>query len=556
MFSKRISFLGTAIFVYFLIIGLRLYYWQIIKSNELKKEAIKQTHKLEEIKPSRGKIYSFDNFPLVQNENSYLLSIYKPNLKEDLKEILQKIDQIHPDFSEENKILLDKFQSNDQQKWITLPTPLKKENADQLSQVSGLSFQKSFFRFYPEDKLASTLLGQLAKNESGLIIGYDGLEGYYNRQLEGKSGYIWQNKDAKGETNLSEKTWHLPATNGQDLFTYINRSIQFEVEQKLQQGIEKFQADSAFAIIMEPQTGGIIAASATFSSSMATQSAEIHNPIISTLFEPGSIFKPLVVSIALDSQGINRDFICKQCNQAITIGKYTINNWDKKFHPDSNLKDVIKNSDNIGMSYIIKEIGLDKFLDYYQKLGLNKKTGIDLQGEINPKVKQNWPEIDLATASFGQGIAITPILMLSAFNSIANDGYLIKPSVVKQTSAQSALGSTKPFVKLIQKGNKIFDQKTIEEIKNILEYSVNSAAIAHLKTTNSSVCAKSGTSQVVIKGVYSEDETTASYIGFSPCQNPKFTMLVTVKNPKTSPWGVSTAAPIWYEIADRLDILL
>ena len=176
------------------------------------------------------------------------------------------------------------------------------------------------------------------------------------------------------------------------------------------------------------------------------------------------------------------------------------------------------------------------------ELGLNKKTGIDLQGEINPRNKQHWPEIDLATASFGQGIAITPIQMTVAFNVIANNGYLVHPTVVRSSSQATHFH--------------VFNKKTIEEIKKILEYSVNSAAIAHLKTIDSSVCAKSGTSQVVIKGAYSEDETIASYIGFSPCQNPKFTMLVTIKNPKTSPWGAGTAAPVWYEIADKLDILL
>ena len=545
MFSKRISLLKTTLSVTFLLISFRLFYWQIIKSPELKKEALKQTHKLEEIQPTRGKIYSSDNFPLVQNEDAYLLSIYKPNLKENLKQIINTIDQVQLGFIEENETLLGNFENNDKQQWITIPVFFKKEKVELFSQIDGLSFEKTFSRFYPEDKLASTLLGQLAKNKDGLIIGYDGLEGYYNRQLEGKSGYIWQNKDAKGQTNLSEKTWRLPVTNGQNLYTYINRSIQFEIEQKLEKAVKKFQADSAFVIIMEPQSGGIMATGAVSSSSSATISAQIHNPTIATLFEPGSILKPLIVSLALDSNSIDLDFVCQQCDRPKTIGQYTINNWDQKFHPNSELKDIIRNSDNIGMSSIIEQVGLDKFLDYYQKLGLNKKTGIDLQGEINPKTKQLWPEIDLATASFGQGIAITPIQMITAFNTIANDGYLIKPSVVKQTSAQSA-----------SEGTKVFNKKTIEEIKKILEYSVNSVAIAHLKTTSSSVCAKSGTSQVVIKGAYSENETIASYIGFSPCQNPKFTMLVTIKNPKTSPWGASTAAPIWYEIADKLDTLL
>ncbi|MBU1130188.1 hypothetical protein KKE45_02600 [Patescibacteria group bacterium] len=190
MFSKRISLLKTTLSVTFLLISFRLFYWQIIKSPELKKEALKQTHKLEEIQPTRGKIYSSDNFPLVQNEDAYLLSIYKPNLKENLKQIINTIDQVQLGFIEENETLLGNFENNDKQQWITIPVFFKKEKVELFSQIDGLSFEKTFSRFYPEDKLASTLLGQLAKNKDGLIIGYDGLEGYYNRQLEGKSGYI------------------------------------------------------------------------------------------------------------------------------------------------------------------------------------------------------------------------------------------------------------------------------------------------------------------------------------------------------------------------------
>ena len=193
------------------------------------------------------------------------------------------------------------------------------------------------------------------------------------------------------------------------------------------------------------------------------------------------------------------------------------------------------------MSEIIEQIGLETFLDYYHKLGLDNKTHIDLQGESLAKTKKYWSKIDLATASFGQGIAITPIQMINAFNSLANQGKLSPLSVVKNKNKQR---------------KQIFQTTTIKTIQDILNYSVKNSAIYHLKTIPASVCAKSGTAQIAIKGTYADDKTIASYIGFSPCKNAKFTMLISIKNPRSSPWGASTSAPVWYKIAEKLDILL
>jgi len=285
--------------------------------------------------------------------------------------------------------------------------------------------------------------------------------------------------------------------------------------------------------------------------SSATPSA-IKNPAVSDLFEPGSIFKPLIVAMALDSKAIDTNFICDQCSKPRTIGEYTITNWDNATHPDSTLQDIIKNSDNIGMSYIITKLGLKNFLSYYQKLGLGQKTGIDLQGEAKSTTKSNWPEIDLATASFGQGIAVTQINMLRSFNTIANGGILTKPHVLDYFSDESG---KKNYLKSTPV-NQVFGSKSISEIKSILKYSVENGAVAQFKPKDLEVCAKSGTAQIAIKGSYTNSSTTASYIGFSPCDNPKFTMIVTINNPKSSPWGSSTAAPIWFELASKIVHLL
>jgi cell division protein FtsI/penicillin-binding protein 2 len=548
--NSRSKILSIALTFCFIIVSFRFFYWQVLKAPELKEKAKNQTYKLEKILPERGKIYSSDNFPLVLNQTTYQLSLYKPNFKEDFDKILDQIEQAYPNFKTENIESIDKFKNNPNQKWITFNSALN-EKQKKILDIPGIEFQKIEKRFYPENSMARDILGTIGRDFSGTQIGYGGLEAFYQKQLQGKIGFIWGPQDATGKTILNKKSWSSDAANGRNIFTNINRSAQFYVEKLLQEGIDKFSADSGSITIIEPKTGAILAMASLTATSSATPSS-IRNPAISDLFEPGSIFKPLIVSMALDTKTIDTNYICTKCNQSHIIGKYNISNWDSEFHADSSLQDIIKNSDNIGMSYIIAKLGKENFLNYYQKLGLTQKTGIDLQGEAKPTMKTEWPEIDLATASFGQGIVVTQIGMLQAFNTIANDGILVKPKIVNYFTENDKIIKNKN-----QKEFQVFNQQTIKDIKSILKYSVENGVVTKMKPENLEVCAKSGTAQVAIGGSYENNSSTiASYIGFSPCYNPKFTMIVTINNPKTSPWGSSTAAPIWYELASKLNDLL
>jgi cell division protein FtsI/penicillin-binding protein 2 len=540
MSNNRPKILIYALFFTFGVITIRLFYWQIIKSPELKEKALNQTYKLEKILPKRGSIFSSDKFPLVLNQTYYQISIYKPNLKDDLPSVFNKIEEEVTGFKETNSTLINNFIGNTNQKWITFSTLISEKQKEQL-EINGLEFQSFDKRFYPENNLAKQIIGDPKLG---------GLETYYDKQLKGKTGFSWASKDAIGNTILNRQNFVLEAVDGRDIYTTINRSLQFLLEQKLNQGIEKYSADAGSAMIMETKTGAILAMASLTATGSATPSA-FRNSAISDLFEPGSIFKPIVVTMALDKKIIDKNYICTGCGSARPIGKYTITNWDSATHPDSSLQDIIKNSDNIGMSYIITKLGLNNFLDYYHKMGLAQKTGIDLQGETKPILKTEWPEIDLATASFGQGIAVTQINMTQAFNIIANDGVLVRPHVLNyfEENGKIIYSKSKPETS-------IFSRQSIDDIKSILKYSVENGAVARFKPNDLEVCGKSGTAQVAVKGGYTDSSTIASYIGFSPCNNPKFTMIVTINNPRTSPWGSSTAAPIWFDLAEQIGHLL
>jgi len=339
--KQRSKILSIALTLCFVLVSSRLFYWQIIKGPELKEKAQSQAYKLEKINPERGKIYSSDNFPLVLNETIYQLSIYKPNLKDDLDLILNKIDQVSPDFKIKENILIEKLKNNPNQKWVTFNSAFNQNQKQQL-ELPGIEFQKIEKRYYPENSMASDILGIIGKDYQGSQIGYGGLEAFYQKQLRGKTGFIYAPQDATGKTILNKKTWSSEPVNGRNIFTNINRSAQFYVEKLLQEGIDKFSADSGSITIMEPKTGAILAMASLTSTSSASISS-IRNPAISDLFEPGSIFKPIIVSMALDSKSITTDYVCTQCNQPNVIGKYSISNWNDEFHANSSLQDIIKN---------------------------------------------------------------------------------------------------------------------------------------------------------------------------------------------------------------------
>lgn len=527
----------------------RLFYWQIIQGPSLKKQALGQTQKIEKISPQRGNILDSDNFPLALNQEYYQLSIYKPNLEKDINRVLDQIENIKPGFTINNGLLIDKLKNNPQQLWIEFPTHFSQKEKDILS-LPGCSFQSTYTRFYPEGELAQNLIGIVAQNHQGTQIGYGGLEAYYDKQLRGKTGFIKSAKDATGETILSHKIWQSAAIDGRYLHTSINRKIQFLVEQALEQGIKTYSAKSGSIILMQPQSGAIIAMASLTATSSASPSGQ-KNSAIADLFEPGSIFKPLTVAMAIDSDSISPDYTCPQCHQPRTIGEYTINNWDLQTHPDTNLFDTLKNSDNISMSFIIDELGQENFLRYSHQLSLDQKTAIDLQGESKPLLKTYWSTIDLATASFGQGFAITQLQMIHAFNALANNGWVVKPKIVNYLSENDKIIKNKTLQKI-----KIFKSSTTDLLKDMLKYTVENSNLKKLKPDNLEVCAKSGTSQIAQQGQYQESATTASFIGFSPCQQPAFSLIVTLVEPQASPWGSTTAAPIWFELASQITRLL
>lgn len=534
----------------------RLFYWQIVKGKELSLQASYQYSGSKKIEASRGNIYASDGTWLAVMRTNWLLFAEVKKLDKNPKEIANLlaplfISDSYEDKDEYRKELLaevDRIQSvlnKEEAVWVPIRHRITNDVKEKIKnlKINGLGFDPEENRFYPEGSSSAQLLGFVGKNNEGVDTGYFGLEGYYDISLTGKSGFQQRKSDLKGAPLLSEGIQEVNSTTGTDLYTYIDKRIQSAVEKKLKEASEKYGAKEGSVIIMDPKTGGILSM-ASYPSYDPQKYYEYDgslykNPAISDTFEPGSVFKVIVMAAGLDAGVVEPDTKCDICDKPLKVDKYYINTWDNKYHPDSTMTDVIVHSDNVGMSFVAQRLGFDKMYEYLDKFGIGRLTNIDLQGESSAPLRKQgtWNIVDLMTSSFGQGVATTPIQLIRAVGAIANEGYMVTPKVVQNNKVEKT---------------RVISKKAAEEMTNIM---IESSRYGEAKWTNLqgfSIAGKTGTAQIPIEGHYDAKKTIASFIGFAPANDPKFVMIVTLKEPQSSQWASETAAPLWYSISKDL----
>ncbi len=586
MITSRLRFSFYVFFVACAAIVLRLIYWQLISGEKLAALADSQHNTYIEIPASRGKIITNDNFDLVSNQPAFLAFAYRPQLETPaatLAKLLAPIVRPDPEESttsaqtltaaDEKKVeqtqskteIIDTLIKNTEatlaarlssDRWIWLALarkllPEKKQAIEQL-QIKGIGFEPEQIRYYPEASMAAHLLGFVGNDANSNSKGYFGLEGYYDLELKGRPGIIRQEKDATGKPILVGTFGGYESKNGRHLKLHLDRSVQRFVETDLAKAIEKYGAKSGEVIILDPKTGGVISLASLPkydpNKYQTFDRALYKNPSIADAYEPGSTFKVLTMSSALDAKAVEPDTICDICDGPIDIGKYTIGTWNDKYFPDTTMTEVIQHSDNTGMVFVGQKLGKEKLYDYLKKFGIGSPTNIDLQEETVPELRplKKWGDIDLATASFGQGIAITAMQMITAVAAIANDGVLIQPQVV-----QEIIGDT--VVKLPPKPiRRVISKQAANLMTEMMVNAVNSGEAQWTKIKGYRIAGKTGTAQIAVAGHYDSEKTIASFVGFAPADDPKFVMLVKFREPTSSPWAADTAAPLWMRLARQL----
>ncbi|GAB4219324.1 MAG: penicillin-binding protein [Candidatus Microgenomates bacterium] len=541
--KTKILFLGF--FTLFILIIIRLFITQIISPNNFISDYYLKSKKLY---PERGKIFDVKNTPLVLNQNSYLLYLEPKKIKDKLKLINFLSEKLEiKESSLEAKIDFNK-------QWIAITSAITEDKKNEIEKLNleGVGFEKQMRRFYPEASLSAHILGFVGKNDQGDDIGYFGLEGFYNQDLSGLPGLMESERDLFGRPIFIGVQNKLDPENGRDLILTIDKTVQEIAKNKLKQGIEKYQAKQGCVIIADPKTLAIISMVCLpdydLDKYYLFDESYFKNSAISDIYEPGSIFKPLIMATAIQEKKIKPDDIYDE-QGPVKIGEYEIKTWNNKYEGKISMTRILEKSSNVGMVYVGEKLGDYNIFKYLNNFGFGKITGVDLQGEVDGfiKPKNQWYKIDYATVTFGQGIAVTLIQMIRAFSSIINGGYLMRPYVVKEIVSSKGKIEIKPKIE-----KKIFSSLTTDIMKKMLISTVENAEAKWDRPKNIKIGGKTGTAQIPIKGHYDPTLTNASFIGFFPGNDPKIIILVMLKEPKTSPWGSETAAPIFFEIANEL----
>lgn len=539
----------------------RLFYWQVVMAQSLSTQAQGQYNSSTITSAPRGNILAPDDSYWVIRDTVWQITANPKTIKDSPVSIAQKISPFLVDDSNNvasvsaETLKLASILSKNNLSWVSVAQRVSDGVKNNIAafDIPGLSFTPEDGRFYPEASSAAQLLGFVGKDNTGNDLGYFGLEGFYNLPLSGKPGFVGQEKDVRGIPILLGGTKEVTAIDGVNLITSVDKRVQFLIEKKLADGITKYGAKGGSVTVMDPFTGEILGM-ASFPSFDPRKYWEygnsvFRNPVISDTFEPGSIFKPIVMASGIDAGLVTPDTKCDICSGPLNVDGYQIKTWNNKYRPNSTMDQVIINSDNVGMSFVGQKLGADTLYDYLQKFGIGNLTGIDLQGESTASMRKKgaWSNVDLDTASFGQGVAVTGIQMVRAISVIANGGYLPTPHVVISIQGDGWQEKVN-----LPNSPRIISQKAASETTQMMVDAANLGESKWIKIPGFTVAAKTGTAQIPVAGHYDPINTNHSFIGFAPINHPKFVMLVTLDSPTSSPWASETAAPLWYAIAKDL----
>ena len=434
------------------------------------------------------------------------------------------------------------------------------ENKPESISIEGISYIIKKYRYYPESEVGAHLSGFVSLMDEEQRGSY-GLEGFFDNELFGKFGEMRSERGAsRGVIIVNDREYTKPE-NGSDLSLSINHSIQFAACQKLSASIEKHEADSGTVLIMDPRTGAILAMCSYPSydpnNYNRVENIEIfNNPAIFEQYEPGSVFKTITMAAAIDSGKVSPSTIYED------KGSIMIEGWDKPIrnsdiesagsHGWVDMSYTLTHSLNTGSIFAMEQVGAERFADYVVDFGLGQKTGIELEtespGNIDSLLRKRIRPVEAATASFGQGITVTALQMVSAYSAIANYGILMKPYVVKEIVASDGTRSETRPVEV----RRVISEKAADIILSMLANVVEGGHASLAKVSGYYVGGKTGTAQVASKDElgYSEDERIHTFIGLAPVSDPRFVMLVKLNNSKTQVYSSMTAAPLFGEIAE------
>jgi len=549
--------------VSFSVLIFKLFYIQVYSYSEFKKQASRQQVSEKKINYSRGDIISSDGKILATNNITYNLVVDPKIITEKEKYLEMFLKTIDFENEAEKNSFISKYNTliNVDNHYQIIKNNLSYTDKNEIEAINfvGISFEKVIRRYYPEDRLASNVLGFVAESKTDKYQGYSGIEGKNNNLLKGREGRIVYEKGAKGQTILFGNYDQADSIDGDHIVLTINRSIQYIIEKKLKEGVEKYGAKSGQIIVMEPKTGDILGMANfpnlnpydPYNSKLDTKEnfkSELNDKNITNAFEPGSVVKPITIAAALDLNTIRPEDTFFDNGPAMYSEKY-IDNWDKKHLGELNLTQILQKSNNIATAQIGMKLGEKNLKEYLKKFGYSYRTGIDLEGEEAGLMKSNdvWADLDIVSASFGQSFTSTNLQILSSFNVFANDGNYIKPKIIKKLIKPNQSEIEFPTIN----ERRVISKRTNDLMEDILAKSTSQNEGKFFALKNYNISGKTGTAQIYNNGRYVENKTNASFVGYLT-NSKKFSMIVRLEEPSSSTYAAETALPLWMQTAEDL----
>jgi len=550
----RIKILFGVIVLVAVVLISRLYIIQIVKGEEYLKSAEQKYVRKVPNTFDRGSI-SFttkdgEKIDAATIQTGYTVS-FDPTLISEPADVFNKLSFVLDVDPEE---FLQRFE-NPESRYAEVEKKLNEEKAKEIRNLNmrGVVVDKERWRFYPGKTLAANVVGfmgwrdEVYKGQYGLerqyeeILNRDREKNYTNFFVEifSEIGSVLRNQELDGS-----------------IVTTIEPTVQSFVEKELNETHDKWNSKMIGAIVMDPSTGAIISM-ASFPNFDLNSFREVedvslfNNPLVEDVYEMGSIVKPLTVAIGLETKAVTPNTMYED-RGSLTMDGFTIYNYDKKARGTVDMQEVLNKSLNTGVAFVVDKVGNKTFADYLRKLIANK-TEIDLPNEATPLIDnlKNNRDIEYVSASYGQGIAVSPISITRALATLGNGGFLVQPHIVKQIEYED--GSIKDMTP--EKGERIFSQQTSEDISRMLTKVVDDAlAGGTVALPNHSIAAKTGTAQIAVKGGrgYYDDRYLHSFFGYFPSFNPKFIVFLYHTEPQGADYASQTLTEPFMDIAKFL----
>ncbi len=554
LLKKRINLVLLFFGLLFAVLIGRLFLLQIISHRSYLDLAAKQHATVEDITPERGSIFmrDKDGAPIPFAENRvYKTLVASPKL---IMDASTTASYLAGEFGLDKDILIKRF-ANKNDEYEVIARKVEPNKADEVNQkkIPGIFFQEEKLRFYPHGTLASQLVGFVSK-EQDREQGKYGLERYYEKQLAGAVPMGNDEHTSNFLLALGRQIVH-PLQNGSNIYTTIDYNVQLKSEEILQMVKDKWQAQSGSVLVMEPTTGRILALAniPTFDPNNYSKEKNFSvflNAAVQATYEFGSVMKPITMVAALEEHAVTQDKTYTDTGE-VKFGRFTIRNFDEKAHGVQTMSQVIENSLNTGMIFVSRLLGKEKQFDYFKRFGLGEKTGIDVVGEVNGNISKlnNMKDIDFATASFGQGISLTPIQVATALSAIANHGVLLRPYVVERIEDDSGNKTVKnPTVV-----RKIVSQDAAETMTKMMVGAVRKGFENHAGIKGYFIAGKTGTAQIPKNdGKGYSDNLIHTFVGYAPAFDPKFLVLLELVDPKGNKYAANTLTPAFHDLAQFL----